>query len=126
MNQEAVNTRLRGLIARLPIGPGVYIFKDAKGKILYVGKAKALRTRVRNYLREGADGRYHIQFLLRRIHDLDFMVTETEQEALILENNLIKKHRPRYNIFLKDDKTATTATSTQATRRLTCAHSARS
>ena len=97
--------RLKTQITRLPLEPGVYMFKDAKGQIIYVGKAKKLRTRVRNYFREGADGRYHVQFLVPRVHDLDYMVTETEQEALILENNLIKKHRPRYNIFLKDDKT---------------------
>lgn len=97
--------KLKHQIDRLPVEPGVYLFKDAKGQIIYVGKAKELRTRVRNYLREGGDGRYHIQFLVQRVHDLDYIVTETEQEALILENNLIKKHRPRYNIFLKDDKT---------------------
>lgn len=105
MTEKAVEERLRSQIARLPLDPGVYLFKDAKGQIIYVGKAKELRTRVRNYFREGADGRYHIQFLVKRMHDLDFIVTETEQEALILENNLIKKHRPRYNIFLRDDKT---------------------
>ena len=92
-------------VSRLPREPGVYLVKNAKGQIIYVGKAKELRTRVRNYFREGGDGRYHIQFLVQRVHALDYMVTETEQEALILENNLIKKHRPRYNIFLKDDKT---------------------
>ena len=105
MNQEAIDNRLRALVERLPQSPGVYILKDAKGQVMYVGKAKELRTRVRSYLRDGADGRYHIQFLVRRVADLDFIVTDTEQEALILENNLIKKHRPRYNIFLKDDKT---------------------
>lgn len=104
-NKQTIEERLKGQIPRLPLEPGVYIFKDAKGEIIYVGKAKELRTRVRNYFREGGDGRYHIQFLLPRIHDLDYIVTGTEQEALILENNLIKKHRPRYNIFLKDDKT---------------------
>jgi excinuclease ABC subunit C len=97
--------KLGGRIKRLPHEPGVYMFKDAKGQVIYVGKAKELRTRVSSYLREGADGRHHIQFLLARAESLDYMVTETEQEALILENNLIKKHRPRYNIFLRDDKT---------------------
>jgi len=105
MNEGSVEDRLKNQVSRLPREPGVYLFKDAKGQIIYVGKAKQLRTRVRSYFREGGDGRYHVPFLVQRVHDLDYMVTETEQEALILENNLIKKHRPRYNIFLKDDKT---------------------
>jgi excinuclease ABC subunit C len=92
-------------ILRLPRDPGVYMFKDKAGKVIYVGKAKDLLARVRNYLRDGADGRYQIQFLTARARELEYIVTETEQEALILENNLIKKYRPRYNIFLKDDKT---------------------
>ncbi len=98
-------TKLGAQIKRLPHEPGVYLFRDAKGQVIYVGKAKELRTRVTSYLREGADGRHHIQFLLARAETLDYMVTATEQDALILENNLIKKHRPRYNIFLRDDKT---------------------
>jgi len=97
--------RLRDQIARFPTGPGVYLFRGESGGVLYVGKAVNLRARARSYLREGADGRYHIQFLMARAHSVEYMVTETEQEALILENNLIKKYRPRYNIFLKDDKT---------------------
>ena len=97
--------KLGGQIKRLPREPGVYLFKDDQGRVIYVGKAKELRIRVRNYLRERADGRQHIRFLLARADSLDYMVTATEQEALILENNLIKKHRPRYNIFLRDDKT---------------------
>ncbi|UCG52730.1 MAG: excinuclease ABC subunit UvrC [Candidatus Latescibacterota bacterium] len=105
MTQRSTKTRLETQIAKLPGEPGVYLFKDSKGRVIYVGKAKELRTRVRSYLRDGADGRHHIQFLLARAVTVDYMVTETEQEALILENNLIKKHRPRYNIFLRDDKT---------------------
>jgi excinuclease ABC subunit C len=105
MTDTTSTDRLRDLAENLPDDPGVYLFKDAAGKVLYVGKARSLRTRVRTYTRDGADGRYHIQFLLQRIHDLDFIVTETEQEALILENNLIKKYRPRYNVYFKDDKT---------------------
>jgi excinuclease ABC subunit C len=91
--------------AGLPAAAGVYIFKDAGQKPLYVGKAKNLRARLRGYTREGADNRYQIRFLRARIADLDFIVTDTENEALILENNLIKKHRPPYNIRLRDDKT---------------------
>jgi excinuclease ABC subunit C len=98
-------THLKDQVERLPRDPGVYLFKDKTGKVIYVGKAKDLRARARNYMREGGDGRHQIQFLLARARDLDYLVTDTEQEALILENNLIKKYRPRYNIFLKDDKT---------------------
>ena len=104
MISESFTEKLGARIKALPREPGVYLFKDARGQVLYVGKAKDLRARAANYLRDGADGRYQIQFLLERAVDLDFMVTGTEQEALILENNLIKKHRPRYNIFLRDDK----------------------
>ena len=103
--KHETHEHLRKQVARLPRDPGVYIFKDGAGKIIYVGKAKDLRARVRTYLREGADGRHQIRFLLARARDLEYIVTGTEQEALILENNLIKKYRPRYNIFLKDDKT---------------------
>jgi excinuclease ABC subunit C len=105
MNRAIIDETLKAQLPRLPVEPGVYMFKDDKGRIIYVGKAKELRTRVRSYFREGGDGRHHIQFLLKRIASLDVIVTGTEQEALILENNLIKKHRPRYNIFLRDDKT---------------------
>ena len=92
-------------IRNLPLHPGVYLFKDDHGRILYVGKAKSLKTRVKSYLKPGSDGRIHIKFLMDRAVDLDWMVTASEKEALILENTLIKKHRPRYNIDLKDDKT---------------------
>jgi excinuclease ABC subunit C len=98
---EKFEARIKGL----PRDPGVYVFKDTNGQVIYVGKAKDLRTRVSNYLREGGDGRHQVRFLLARAQSLECMVTATEQEALILENNLIKKHRPRYNIFLRDDKT---------------------
>jgi excinuclease ABC subunit C len=99
------HTHLKDQVERLPREPGVYLFKDKAGKVIYVGKAKDLRARARNYMREGGDGRHQIQFLLARARALDYIVTGTEQEALILENNLIKKYWPRYNIFLKDDKT---------------------
>jgi len=105
MTGKDAHIHLKGQIDRLPREPGVYLFKDKTGTVIYVGKAKHLRARARSYLREGADGRHHIQFLLARAKSLDYIVTKTEQEALILENNLIKKYRPRYNIFLKDDKT---------------------
>ncbi len=84
--------------------PGVYLLKDKAGKVLYVGKAKSLRARVRAYFRDGGDGRFQVRFLMRRVRDFDTLVTSSEKEALILENNLIKQYKPRYNIRLKDDK----------------------
>lgn len=103
-NSSAFAKKLGARIKGLPRDPGVYLFRDEAGQVIYVGKAKELRTRVTSYLREGGDGRHQIRFLLGRADSLDYMVTANEQEALILENNLIKKHRPRYNIFLRDDK----------------------
>lgn len=87
----------------LPTTPGVYLFKDARGKVIYVGKAKRLRDRVRSYL-NAADTRYTVQFLMDRAADIETLVTASETEALILENNLIKQYKPRYNVKLKDDK----------------------
>jgi len=87
----------------LPSQPGVYLMRDTAGKVIYIGKAKDLRARVRAYVR-GGDGRSQIQFLLRRVGDVETLVTTNEKESLILENNLIKQYKPRYNIRLKDDK----------------------
>lgn len=92
-------------IASLPDAPGVYIMKSATGAILYVGKAKSLRTRVRSYFSPSSDSRYQVRFLMAKVQDIEYLVTDTEKEALILENTLIKQHRPRYNINLRDDKT---------------------
>lgn len=97
----SLSERIRGL----PALPGVYLMSDSSGRILYVGKAKNLKVRVRSYLKPGSDGRIHIKFLMDRATDLDWVVTSSEKDALILENTLIKKHKPRYNIDLKDDKT---------------------
>src|SRR5699024_7595658 len=82
----------------------VYMFKDSKGRQLYIGKAKRLRNRVRSYFQDsrGHDGR--IRVMIKKIDDLDVIVTDSESEALILENNLIKKHQPRYNVLYRDDK----------------------
>lgn len=89
----------------LPASPGVYLFKDKKGTVVYVGKAKSLRSRVRSYFQEGSsDNRYFIPLLLHTIGDLDTIVTGSEKEAAILENNLIKENLPRYNVKLRDDK----------------------
>ena len=87
----------------LPIQCGVYLMRNPAGKVIYVGKAKDLRSRVRAYLR-GGDGRAQVQFLMRGVTDFETLVTQNEKEALILENNLIKQYKPRYNIRLKDDK----------------------
>jgi excinuclease ABC subunit C len=91
-------------LKNLPLSPGVYIHKDEAGKIIYIGKAKNLRNRVRSYFQSGRGHDRKTRELVRRIVDLEFIVTDTEVEALVLESNLIKKHKPRYNIQLKDDK----------------------
>lgn len=96
---------LEDKIKQLPSSPGVYLMRDAAGTIIYVGKARNLRQRVRSYFKETADSRYQVKFLVARIADLEVMLTDTEKEALLLENTLIKQHRPRYNLDLKDDKT---------------------
>ena len=89
----------------LPAQPGVYLFKDRKGVVVYVGKAKSLRARVRSYFQEGSsDNRAFIPILLRTIGDLDTIVTRNEKEATILENNLVKEYRPKHNVKLRDDK----------------------
>ncbi len=91
-------------LRNLPVSPGVYIHKDEAGKIIYIGKAKNLRNRVRSYFQTGRGHDRKTRELVRRIVDLEFIVTDTEVEALVLESNLIKKHKPRYNVALKDDK----------------------
>jgi excinuclease ABC subunit C len=95
---------LQEKLSRLPARPGVYIMKDARGAVLYVGKAKNLRNRVRSYFSRSGDTRILTPFLVSHIADLDVLITENEKEALILENSLIKQHKPRYNVNLKDDK----------------------
>jgi excinuclease ABC subunit C len=92
-------------LKKFPAAPGVYLMKGAQGEVLYVGKAKQLRNRLRGYFSAAGDGRAHIRFLMNRVTGIETIVTDTEKEALILENTLIKKHRPRYNINLRDDKT---------------------
>lgn len=94
------------LLARIPTDPGVYLMKDVAGKVVYVGKAKNLRARVRQYFRPGDDGRYFVVAgLLRRVlADIETVVVDNEKEALLLENHLIKRHKPRFNVKLRDDK----------------------
>lgn len=88
-----------------PSSPGVYLMKDDQGNVLYIGKAKNLRIRVKQYFSPGRDGRLMIPFLVAKVRHIDTIVVSSEKEALLLENNLIKQHRPRYNALLKDDKT---------------------
>jgi len=97
---------MRHKLDTLPSAPGVYLMKDETGKILYVGKAKSLRSRVRSYFQESgvSERGARIELMVRRVADLDVILTQTEQEALILEATQIKAHKPRYNINLKDDK----------------------
>ncbi len=87
----------------LPKEPGVYLFKDGSGTIIYIGKAKSLRARVSSYFKSGVSGK--TRFLVKHIRDMDHIVVRNEVEALLLENKLIKKHKPKYNISLKDSKT---------------------
>jgi len=94
---------LEDKLATLPAQPGVYLLKDKHGKVIYVGKAKSLRSRVRSYFR-GGDERVQVRFLVQKVTDLETLITASDKEALILENNLIKQYKPRYNIRLKDDK----------------------
>lgn len=95
---------LRSLVSVLPDQPGIYQYFDSTGKIIYVGKAKNLKKRVSSYFNKNHDNR-KTAMLVRNIADIKHLVVETEQDALLLENNLIKKYQPRYNIRLKDDKT---------------------
>lgn len=95
---------LRSLVSVLPDQPGIYQYFDSTGKIIYVGKAKNLKKRVSSYFTKNHQNR-KTELLVRNIADIRHMVVETEQDALLLENNLIKKYQPRYNIRLKDDKT---------------------
>ena len=98
-----VEADLDARLASLPARPGVYLLRDRHGKVIYVGKAKSLRGRVRTYFR-GGDERAQVRFLVSRVTSFETLVTTNEKEAFILENNLIKQYKPRYNIRLKDDK----------------------
>ncbi len=95
---------LREKLNSLPAKPGVYLYRDARGAVIYVGKAVNLRNRVRSYFHAGAEQSLKTARLLGELADLEWIITESELEALVLECNLIKQHRPRFNIRLKDDK----------------------
>jgi excinuclease ABC subunit C len=96
--------RLEAQLKTLPAKPGVYIFRDSRGEVLYVGKAKSLRPRVRSYFQASTDSRQAIAQLPRRVADVEVIVTGSEVEALHLEQNLVKRHRPPFNVRLRDDK----------------------
>ncbi len=98
-----MNPRLEASIKNLPRTPGVYKFMSQRGELIYIGKATDLRARVRSYF-SGTDPRPFVQILDRILGDVEFIVTETPKEALLLENTLIKKHKPRFNFMLRDDK----------------------
>ncbi|MDO8462507.1 MAG: excinuclease ABC subunit UvrC [Deltaproteobacteria bacterium] len=91
-------------ITSSPTSPGVYIMKSSKGEILYIGKAKNLKERLKSYINPKDDSRYQVRFLMKRVAALEWIMTQSEKEALLLEETLIKKYQPRYNIDLKDDK----------------------
>ena len=91
-------------LARLPDRPGVYLYRDAKAQVIYVGKAASLKSRVRSYFQESRAPDPKTDALVRQIADLEYIVTDNELEAMMLEANLVRKHRPRYNIILRDDK----------------------
>ena len=92
-------------LKRYPQAPGVYLMFGSNDKVLYVGKAKRLRSRLRSYFSTGGDGRLQIPLLMEKVERIEVIITDTEKEALLLENTLIKKYRPHYNIELRDDKT---------------------
>jgi len=100
-----MNAILEGKLESIPPGPGVYVYKDTAGMPIYVGKARSLRNRVRTYFQDSRDLDPRLYQMRASIQDVEFIVTDTEGEALALENNLIKQHKPRYNVLLRDDKT---------------------
>src|ERR1700693_1386505 len=96
---------LREKVANLPTQPGVYLFRDAAGNVLYVGKAQSLRNRVRSYLLDKSIQDAKTGSLMREVVDADYILVDTVKKGLALENNLIKQHQPKFNILLRDDKT---------------------
>lgn len=102
-NEERLK-RLKSIVSALPEKPGSYQYYDAEGTIIYVGKAKNLKARVSSYFHTEVD-RFKTKVLVSKIHDISYTVVNTEEDALLLENSLIKKYNPRYNVLLKDGKT---------------------
>ncbi|MCG2788539.1 MAG: excinuclease ABC subunit UvrC, partial [Actinomycetia bacterium] len=107
LGEETAKPNIRNILPILPKQPGVYIFKDSRGRVIYVGKAQSLRDRVKSYFQKNDSVNYvnhPISFFTDKISSVDYIVTDNEVEALMLESNLIKKNRPKYNVSLKDDK----------------------
>ncbi|HIE28651.1 TPA: excinuclease ABC subunit UvrC [Candidatus Poribacteria bacterium] len=104
MESRLKNQHLEKKLSNIPASPGVYLMKDAEGRVIYAGKAVNLRNRVRSYFQASKTPHALTGEALRRVQDIDYIITDTEVEALILENTLIKKYKPRYNVKLKDDK----------------------
>ena len=102
---EPYSPQLREKVSQLPLDPGVYLYKDASGKVIYVGKARSLRARVRSYFNEDRLAEAKTGTLISEARDLDYILCDNNKEALALENNLIKQYQPRYNVLLRDDKT---------------------
>ena len=103
-DEPTISLSLQELIERIPKEPGVYLMKDKKGRIIYVGKAANLRQRVRSYFNRSGDSRAFVRLLNRLLGDIETVVVSNEKEALLLENTLIKQHKPRFNVKLVDDK----------------------
>ncbi len=95
---------MREKLQNLPQKPGVYLFKDREGEVLYVGKAKNLKNRIRTYFNKNQNHLPRTDLMLKEVTDFDYIIVSSETESLILENNLIKQYRPRFNVKLRDDK----------------------
>jgi excinuclease ABC subunit C len=104
MSLDNYSERIQSIVSALPDKPGVYQYFDKTNQIIYVGKAKSLKKRVSSYFLKQQD-RFKTSILVKKIVDIKYIVVETEEDALLLENNLIKEYKPRYNVLLKDDKT---------------------
>src|SRR4051812_27819138 len=100
----AITSPLESKIKGLAEEPGVYMMKDASGGILYVGKAKNLKSRVSSYFQDSKDKSSRTELMVRKIADFEVVITDTEVEALVLEYNLIKRYKPRFNVVFRDDK----------------------
>ena len=96
--------KLEARLKEIPTSPGVYLMRSSNGDILYIGKSKRLRSRVRSYFRDSQKLSDRIAMMVRQVAEIEFIVTDTEAESLALEANLVKKHQPYYNVLLKDDK----------------------
>lgn len=102
--KEDIMCRIKEKLKTLPMSPGVYLMKDKDGKIIYVGKSKVLKSRVSSYFINSKSHTVKTVKMVNQVNDFDYILTDSEVEALILECNLIKKYMPKYNILLKDDK----------------------